>query len=65
MRCATSTNWRDSPSPRYADGSMTDTSTFGVVTAALRDAGATFAFVFGSTIAGTDTPESDLDVAAW
>lgn len=33
--------------------------------AALRTAGAAFAFVFGSVASGTDRPGSDLDVAAW
>jgi predicted nucleotidyltransferase len=33
--------------------------------AALRAAGARFAFVHGSRAAGTARPESDLDVAAW
>lgn len=36
-----------------------------MVIAALRSAGARFAFVFGSTATGTAGPESDLDVAAW
>lgn len=35
------------------------------VTEILRAAGARFAFVFGSVAAGTDRPDSDLDVAAW
>lgn len=33
--------------------------------AALRAAGARFAFLFGSRAEGTAKPESDLDVAAW
>lgn len=44
---------------------MTETNTRELVATALRDAGAAFAFVFGSTAAGTATPASDLDVAAW
>jgi uncharacterized protein len=35
------------------------------VIAALKEAGASFAFIFGSTAAGTAGPGSDLDVAAW
>ncbi len=31
----------------------------------LRRAGASFGFLFGSVVAGTDGPHSDLDVAAW
>lgn len=33
--------------------------------AVLRDAGARFAFVFGSRAEGRERPDSDLDVAAW
>lgn len=36
-----------------------------VVVAALRGAGARFAFLFGSHAEGRATPESDVDVAAW
>lgn len=36
-----------------------------VVTTTLRDAGARFAFVFGSRATGDHRPDSDLDVAAW
>lgn len=36
-----------------------------LVIAALRDAGARFAFLHGSRAEGTARPESDLDVAAW
>lgn len=32
---------------------------------ALRNAGASFAFVFGSRATGNARPDSDLDVAAW
>ncbi len=35
------------------------------VAQALRQAGASFAFVFGSTARGTATGTSDLDIAAW
>lgn len=35
------------------------------VIAALREAGARFAFVHGSTVRGTAGPDSDFDVAAW
>ena len=35
------------------------------VVASLRESGARFAFVHGSRAAGTATPQSDLDVAAW
>jgi hypothetical protein len=35
------------------------------VVTALRRAGARFAFVHGSHVAGNARPESDLDVAAW
>ena len=35
------------------------------VTTALRESGAHFALVFGSTARGTAGPMSDLDVAAW
>jgi hypothetical protein len=35
------------------------------VVAALRGAGARFAFVHGSRATGTARPDSDLDVAAW
>jgi hypothetical protein len=35
------------------------------VTAVLRDAGASFALVFGSRARGDARPDSDLDVAAW
>lgn len=35
------------------------------VVAALRAAGARFAFVHGSVAAGTARPDSDLDIAAW
>jgi predicted nucleotidyltransferase len=38
---------------------------FDVVTAALRQAGAVFAFTFGSRARGDERPDSDLDVAAW
>jgi hypothetical protein len=37
----------------------------GAVIAALRDAGARFAFVHGSRAAGRARPASDLDVGAW
>ncbi|MGH9138238.1 MAG: nucleotidyltransferase domain-containing protein [Acidimicrobiales bacterium] len=37
----------------------------GEVAAALRAAGARFAFVHGSRATGTAPPDSDLDVAAW
>lgn len=33
--------------------------------AALRQAGARFAFLHGSQAAGTSTPRSDIDLAAW
>ncbi len=36
-----------------------------VVIASLRDAGASFALVFGSRARGDARPDSDLDVAAW
>ncbi len=35
------------------------------IAAALRSAGARFAFLFGSRVTGDARPESDLDVAAW
>lgn len=35
------------------------------IVAVLRTAGARFAFVFGSRATGTETPASDVDVAAW
>jgi hypothetical protein len=35
------------------------------VTAVLREAGASFALVFGSRARGDARPDSDLDVAAW
>jgi predicted nucleotidyltransferase len=35
------------------------------VEAALRDAGASFAFIHGSRAHGQPRPDSDLDVAAW
>ena len=35
------------------------------IVATLRDAGARFAFVHGSTARGTAQPNSDLDIAAW
>lgn len=35
------------------------------VIAVLRDAGARFAFLFGSRAAGTERADSDTDVAAW
>ena len=42
-----------------------DDATRGAVVAALRSAGAAFALVHGSTVAGTAGPGSDVDVAAW
>lgn len=35
------------------------------IVTALRDAGARFALVHGSRVAGTARPDSDVDVAAW
>ncbi len=35
------------------------------ITAALRAAGARFAFLHGSRVTGTHRPDSDIDVAAW
>ncbi len=35
------------------------------IIAALREAGASFAFLFGSRVTGRPRPDSDLDIAAW
>jgi hypothetical protein len=44
---------------------MTTAAAEAATAAALREAGARFAFVHGSRAAGVAGPDSDLDVAAW
>lgn len=47
------------------DVPMPDGVTVDGLRRALRDAGAVFALLHGSRVAGTERPGSDLDVAAW